>query len=201
MKPIIWIIIAVVALVILACVGVVALGVGGFIAFPDEPTTIARGGQGVVERVKPPRQTDSKAEPAPAQVIGSVGETLVYDPVQLTINQVEMDWESTADLSSDPAEGNQYVVFDVTITNVGDEDFPYNSFFFTLKDSEGFEYDRGFVIGGPGQELSSGRLDPGDKIRGWMIFEVPIEVEGLKAIYVPLIAFRDDIKITVLLQP
>ena len=112
-----------------------------------------------------------------------------------------MDWVSTADLSSDPADGNQYVAFDVTISNVGDDDFPYNSFFFTLKDSESFEYERGFVIGGPGQELNSGRLDPGDKIRGWMIFEVPIEVEGLKAIYTPLIAFRDDIKITVILQP
>ncbi|MBN1460964.1 MAG: DUF4352 domain-containing protein [Armatimonadetes bacterium] len=55
--------------------------------------------------------------------------------------------------------------------NGGNEMWSYNPYEFTLTDSDGFRYEYTY---GVDQALSSGDLAPGDQLRGYVAFEIPV---------------------------
>ena len=75
------------------------------------------------------------------------------------------------------------MVVDVTIENVERDWVPYNPLFFTVRDSDGYEYvmdsEASFMSPRP---LRSGELARGDKVRGTVVFQVP-KRKGLLLIY------------------
>ncbi len=66
----------------------------------------------------------------------------------------------------------------VLYENVGSDAYDYNSFDWKLTDSSGFSYDTTFS--GIGPELHSGTIQPGERARGYITFEVPTSAAGLK---------------------
>ena len=74
----------------------------------------------------------------------------------------------------DPVEGKKLIAVDVVIANVsGDKPADTNPLGATLVDTEGFVYDA--ELGGVDGQLDMVDLNPGERIRGWIAFEVPEE--------------------------
>lgn len=113
--------------------------------------------------------TSGSQTPEPVQ--GSVGETVTHGSLSLQVHGVEDPYESTDEFLEPPA-GKRWLVFDVSITNVSEEEqqvFP--GLDFKAKDSAGVEHEATY-IGAP-NELDSGPLAAHDSERGQVAFEVP----------------------------
>jgi hypothetical protein len=80
-----------------------------------------------------------------------------------------------------PAAGKRWVAVDVTITNTAQEEVPYNPFYFKVKAADNTEVN--ITIGGQEPGLKSGKLAPGDSVRGWVTFEMPEGVEPASMTY------------------
>jgi hypothetical protein len=90
----------------------------------------------------------------------------------VTVNEV-IDPFAPENADERPSEGRRFVAFDVTIENSEDAGGPHyvNSYLFKLTDSENFAYERSLATTEPtlAEELE---LAPGEKTRGWVMFEV-----------------------------
>ena len=72
----------------------------------------------------------------------------------------------------------------VEIEGINPSGASYNPFFFKVRDEQGFEYN--FAAFGKEPALKSGNdLKPGQKVKGWMTFEVLKTVKALTLIYTP----------------
>lgn len=112
----------------------------------------------------------------PATTKGRVGETLVQNGYVLIVNQVQR-----ADIFqpfSKAKDGNIYIALDLTIQSSKDNGVQVNALNCSLKDSQGFKYNIG-VFGKDPALASQNDLPRGDKIRGWVTFEVPKTASGL----------------------
>lgn len=136
-----------------------------------------------------PGSTDAPvATTAPAVTVGQVGDRVESNGIALTVNSV-----SAVDNVSDifkPAEGNIFLVADVTVESVDKESAAYNPLYFKVKDADGFEYSTSFTA--PDPTLKSGELSAGDKARGNVAFEVPIDAKGLVLSYKAIDFSGDD---------
>jgi len=115
--------------------------------------------------------------------IGQVGDRVESGGIALTLNSV-----STATRIDDlwtPDDGNVFVVVDVTVENVDRDSAAYNPLYFSIKDSDGFEYTT--AIAAPDPTLKSGDLPLGDKTRGNVAFELKEGATGLVMSYEPLV--------------
>lgn len=77
--------------------------------------------------------------------------------------------------------GEQYLIADVEMENVGESKEYISSGDFSAVDSENYRYDPGIYLGE--NDLIFKELYPGDKVRGKLLFEVPDNAEGLKIRY------------------
>jgi hypothetical protein len=125
-------------------------------------------------------ETTPAAEPTPAP--GAIGETLRSGNVELVVNSVTDPYEGT-DQSFVPAQGNRWVVADVSITNVSDKAEDFNVYDFTVRDADNFQYDSGGVD--VAQDLGFGSLLPDETIRGNVGFEVPEGAVLSRLVYQP----------------
>lgn len=72
----------------------------------------------------------------------------------------------------------------VEIEGINPDGASYNPFYFKVRDEQGFEYN--FAAFGKEPTLqSSNELKPGQKVKGWMTFEVPKTAKTLTLIYTP----------------
>jgi hypothetical protein len=83
-----------------------------------------------------------------------------------------------------PEEGNKYFAVEVTVENKGSEANSYNPLDFTLQDSSGYTFEKTYTVSKE-PSLSSGDLQPGRKVRGWITFEIPKTSSNLELIYKP----------------
>ena len=67
------------------------------------------------------------------------------------------------------------------IINTHKEEFDVNSFYFKIKDKSGGVYNSGMTSRKP--SLKAGKVEPGDKVRGWLSFEVPENAVELRIQY------------------
>lgn len=127
----------------------------------------------VTTRTPAASSTSTPAATSTPSVKPKVGQTVTIGDAKYTVNAVRDNLPGTT--YSTPEAGMRWVAFDVTIEAV--KPVNYNPFNFTLQDASAYVYDRGFVSGGPQPELSSGDLSAGEKVRGWIPFEVPADAK------------------------
>lgn len=121
---------------------------------------------------------------AEALSLGEVGTTLENDQVAVTVNSYNPTYTDPNEFIT-PDPGFHFEVVEVTIENKQAADtWSYNPFDFEIADSEGFRYEASFSSLEP--ELPSGELRPGDKVRGFITFQVSDGVTGKRLLYSPL---------------
>ena len=79
-----------------------------------------------------------------------------------------------------PEPGMRFIAVDVTVENVGSKPITYSYADFFLRDSDGWQYVKNTVRGlDKYPYLTSGKLAPGEKVRGYMQFCVHGKATGL----------------------
>lgn len=110
----------------------------------------------------------------------------VGDQVKLGDNVVTVysvvDYKSSNEFMK-PQSGKKYVVADIGIQNGGKEAINYNTFDFKLQDNKDYSYDSSFSDKSP--SFSSGALQPGQKTRGFITYEVDTANTASKVIFTP----------------
>ena len=103
-----------------------------------------------------------------------LGETAQLELAKYTVNAVQDNVAGTEFFK--PKAGMRWIAFDVTIEAV--KETTYNPFDFSVQDADAFVYDPAFVpVDSPSPDLSSGDLAVGERIRGWVFFEVPLNAK------------------------
>lgn len=125
--------------------------------------------------------TVHKLEQELAIDVYSVGDTISFGDVEVTVN--EMHTESELGSFAEPDGGNEYVIINISITNNTGEEQRFSTILqMMVKDEEGYTYqedlmastqlDRGFDEGTP--------LSDGETRRGELVYEIE---EGLSPLY------------------
>jgi hypothetical protein len=139
----------------------------------------------VAPTVAPTNMPPTDSPPSPSSSIGSIGETVESGGIALTVFNVSK--AGSIDIWT-PDSGNVFLVIEVAIENVNrNEETPYNPLYFSVKDGDGFEYTTSFAS--PEPSLHSGSLLKGDKVRGFVAFEVKSTASGFIITYEPLVIF------------
>lgn len=133
----------------------------------NTPEAKASAGQ---EATNTPEPT-ATPEPEPTAVL-ELGDSDLLEGYSLTAMAVE-DPAQPGRLY-DPVEGKKLIAVDIIVANVsGAEPVETNPLSATLVDSEGFVYDP--ELGSVDGQLVMADLNPGERVRGWIAFEVPEE--------------------------
>ena len=122
--------------------------------------------------VQPTAVPTATVPPSPTKKpVAKVGDTTETGGSKYVVNEVRDPVTSTNQFSK-PADGMRWIAIDVTqeATKEGDS---FNPFYFSVQDDKAFVYQRG-GLGGPSPSLSSGTLALGQKVRGWVTFEIPV---------------------------
>lgn len=110
----------------------------------------------------------------------NINETAVYNDVYYTITNVEYsngdDWDS-------PAEGKQYVIVTINIENKSEDKISYNTYDWTMLNSQGQEDEESFTIIDSDTNLGSGELIAGGSKTGTIVFEENKNESSLKLLY------------------
>ncbi|HET9495630.1 MAG TPA: DUF4352 domain-containing protein [Chloroflexia bacterium] len=130
--------------------------------------------------------TDSEAKmPAPqnaAPSTGSVGSTLETAGLRVTLNSVT---RSSGGQFFKPDAGHEYIVLDLTYENTTDREVAVSSLLSaSVKDSTGQKYT--LALGGADKSSPDGSIAPGDRARGEIAFEVPVDATGLVFTFDPI---------------
>lgn len=125
------------------------------------------------------------ATAAPAQ-IAKVGDRVEQGGIALTVVKTERK-DALSDFQKAKAD-HTFLIAEVVIENIGTAKTPYNVFYFTAKDGDGFEYNPAI---GVEQAFQSGDLDAGGKARGNVAFEVKTAAAGLVLEYKPIVIGAD----------
>lgn len=107
--------------------------------------------------------------------VGSTDNTSGFD---VTLLQVVDTWTSTNQFES-PAAGNRFVAVELDMVNTTDAIRPFSTLLgFEVIDSLGQRWNPAFA----GFDLPQldGDVAPGANIRGWQVFEVPVDSTGLR---------------------
>ncbi len=113
------------------------------------------------------------------------------DPIlEITVNDVIEEWEDFSEFSS-PDRGYLFVAFNVTVTNISDDEQEVTDFDFMIRDEFGFLYGTSFVSVEEDTEseeigvFEGDDVDAGDSITGLIIFGVPDDVQLVDLFYAP----------------
>ncbi|MBN9388663.1 MAG: DUF4352 domain-containing protein [Chloroflexi bacterium] len=118
-----------------------------------------------------------------SQKIGKVGDTISLNGYTLTVNVVQKSENFSGDAIDQAKSGNTFIAVDLTIGSQKNSGVSANALYATLKDSQGYSYNTG--IFGDKQPSLKGTNDipNGDKVRGWVTFEVPKTASGFTLEY------------------
>lgn len=136
-----------------------------------------------------PTETEEPTEePTPEQAEAYLGDFVNGGGIELAAYQVEDPTEPGS--FYEKGEGMRLVAVEVELANVAIDPFTVNALDFVLQDEDGFTYQP--ELGGrDGGQISLVTLEPGERVRGWIAFELP-EAAALRAVrYNPLFSFSD----------
>lgn len=172
----------VVVLVVLAAIG----ASGGSKNEPAGTIATPSPGASTVAQSPDAVATDAPTEVAPSAT--AAGAYKVGDRIKLGDEEyfavVEVDPAFKGDGVFKPEADKLWVAALVEIEGINPSGASYNPFFFKVRDEQGFEYN--FAAFGKEPALKSGNdLKPGQKVKGWMTFEVLKTVKALTLIYTP----------------
>ncbi|MEM7341945.1 MAG: DUF4352 domain-containing protein [Actinomycetota bacterium] len=169
----------------LAVVGAIALVAASFGSEPDgteqavllvdvEPVDALAGDEGIDPQAEGQRVAEDRGR------IGQAEPAFVGDVVQFgrgwdyTVHAVAHNVESANEFDV-PPQGFQFATVEAEVANNTGEVFDVSPFFcFQAKDASGAVYDPGFSVG-IGDQFESGQLQPGERVRGNVVFEIPAE--------------------------
>ena len=109
----------------------------------------------------------------------NIGDNINFNGTIVTVTKFT---KSNVGYLSNPKEGMEYVIVYITIKNITNGDVYYEPHDFKMQDSKG-------QITQPNLEsnLSSGKLNPDDEVKGKIVFEEPKNYPKLTLIYQPYI--------------
>lgn len=145
---------------------IVLIWIGNQIFYPKQSTETFE--------IDLPRYTNSNTTNAPSQKQQEsyIGETTTFNGLEVTVLSAGENQSSSEYFS--PEAGYKYYYAEILIKNINKTPSGYaNSLNFTLKDSNSFSYNYGFVIGGKTPELTSENISQGESLRGFVNFEIP----------------------------
>jgi hypothetical protein len=134
---------------------------------------------------------DVSTQPSDVEVPGTakVGDKIRLGDSEFFTAKKVIRWPGQQFLKPEP--GNQFVAVLVEIEGIDADGASYNPFYFSVKDPDGFEYN--FNAFGKEPQLQSGnQLAPGDKVTGWVTFEVPKKAKRLTLVYSPDVFGLDE---------
>lgn len=114
-----------------------------------------------------------------------IGSSFDQGNYELIVNEAEVidDYNSY----EKPDAANHYVSVNVTITSKVNQGFSVNPLNAVLKDSEGYQYRPTFAAIKKPQFMAQEEVTYGDKVRGWITFEIPNTAQGLVFEYRPFV--------------
>lgn len=115
----------------------------------------------------------------PKDVTPKVGDVTKLGAREFTVNSVR---RSEAMGYVTPKAGKEYVIVNVTIRNLGNDEVSYNPYDFKVQDANGAQ--ESITFAPLDDSLNSGTLAPAGKVTGSMPFEVPVGDEA-KLIFQP----------------
>lgn len=132
---------------------------------------------------KPAPAQEQSATPAASQSAGQVplhklGQTADAGAYRLTVRSIRTCVTEPYFL---PRPGNIKLGVSVAIENSSPQVLPVNPFYARLSDAKGSVYY--FTLAGCEPILDSTRLDPGEKVEGWLTFEVPVALRKVELAY------------------
>lgn len=129
-------------------------------------------------QVAPPAEIIGETE----QQIFNVGDVIEIDTFVLTINEVTFP---SGDDSNKPSEGNKFLVVDLTIENRDTSTAAISTLLQTsVKDSAGRNYDLDISAQmASGGTSPDGELAPGERVRGQVGFQVPVDATELVFVF------------------
>jgi hypothetical protein len=122
------------------------------------------------------------ATPEPPPSLAQIGDRVEAGGIALTVNSART--VPSFDFIT-AAEGKTYLVLDVLLETTDRDTAPYNPFYFSVKDADGFQYNSAILA--PDPSLKTGDLARGDRVRGNVAFEIPVGATGLVLTYEPLV--------------
>lgn len=93
-----------------------------------------------------------------------------------------------------PKSGNKYMSVDLTLTNNSKDAFSYNVLNFRLQDDKDYSYDH--AVSDQEPYLTVGAIQPGEKVRGFITYEIPQGNTPAKLIFTPGFLSTSQIIIT-----
>lgn len=146
------------------------------------------GTEGTPQSVKPEKVANNNSEKTVDKKkevkLFQVGEDIKLGDYVISINNVENPYVEKNQYSK-PGEGNKFIAVEVSYqNNTSDKTISYNPFDWKLFDGEGYNYESSWTASKK-PDLSSGDINPGSKVRGWITFEVPIKSENFKIKFTP----------------
>ena len=132
-----------------------------------------------------PRATNTPAPTATAtpNPKPKIGVTTEAKGSKYTVNEVRDNLPAVR--FSAPKAGMRWVAIDVTQEGTATGPDSVNPFYFSVQDDAAFVYGYGFVPGAPEPTLTSGQLSAGQKVRGWIGFEVPAAAKLISVLVQP----------------
>jgi hypothetical protein len=134
-----------------------------------------------------PKTTAQPSEPKLPKITYDMGQLVSmaddHISVQLTVHSTR---EHKGQRALVPNEGNKWILVDTTIANKGEKPINLTVVSFELIDSEKKQYDVALLAGALDDvKIPTGKLEPGDKRRGEVPFEVPKNAKKLKLLFKP----------------
>lgn len=131
---------------------------------------------GIVTPEPSPEPSAGTSGPGPADD-AKVGDSQARENLELTL--LKADWRpDLSDSFFKPAQGNKYVSVLVRYEAL-DDGANFNIIHWNAFDRDGTEYDAS-VLGQIKPDLKVGQLAAGEKVQGWVTFEVPDDVSQLE---------------------
>lgn len=156
--------------------------IGGLIATLFACVCVCCFGLVVVEILLSEGESPTVAKTISSSGTASVGQRVETGGIALTVLNA---FKANRIGYQDPDAGNVFLVIEVVIENVDRDEAPYNPLYFSVKDSDGFEYNT--TITAPDPDLKSGTLTRGGRVRGFIAFEVRDIAKGFVMTYEPLV--------------
>ena len=124
----------------------------------------------------------SIATSAPAVTQYKIGDIVQIGSINMTVNSVS---NPTGDQYNQPDSGKKFVVVDVTFENIGTESANISSLLqMSLKDDTGQAYDMDISASiASGGKTPDGEIVSGEKLRGQIGFQVPVDAKGFQFVY------------------
>lgn len=131
-------------------------------AVPGEPTVFARGFG------EPATYVDARGNPV----------------FSITVAEVERDWQDYDEYSA-PERGSEYVLVQLTVTNLTARPATVSPYTIVMVDSLGMVMEMGYIYDDPEIWMDDITLDAGETVEGAMVFQMYTDVEPMILMWQP----------------